>query len=111
MSGYCSNCGAAIEDGVNFCPQCGASVNGYANTANQTDSAGYNSGVSGAAKTAAVIGGAVIGASTLSGLARRMTHRRRPPYMPPMGGPPPMPPMGRPGGPPMGGPGGHGRGF
>ncbi|MCD8364240.1 MAG: zinc ribbon domain-containing protein, partial [Clostridiales bacterium] len=114
MSGYCNNCGAVIEEGVNFCPHCGASLNGSSGTVNQNYAAGSNSGWSDAAKAAAMVGGAVIGASTLSNLARRVTHRRRPPYMPPMGGPPPMgrpggpPPMGRPGGPGMGGPG---RGF
>ncbi|MCC8139773.1 MAG: zinc ribbon domain-containing protein [Lachnospiraceae bacterium] len=93
MSTYCDNCGAVLEEGANFCPQCGASIYGNSNTATS------DSGWSNAAKTAAAVGGTMIGVSALTGLARRMTHRRLPPYMPPMGGP---------GGPGMGG---HRRGF
>jgi len=108
MAVYCKNCGLAVDENTNFCPQCGASI--YGDTAAAYNDGSYNnvngekSGWSNAAKTAAVVGGVVVGASALSNLARRMTHRRRPPYMPPMGGPPPM---GRPGmrGPGMGGPG------
>ena len=110
MSVYCNSCGAAVDESSNYCPKCGASIYGSADAANQNGTEAVHSGWSNTAKTAAAVGGVVLGASALSGLARRMTHRRRPPYMPPMGGPPPMgrPPMGGPGGPPMGG---HGRRF
>lgn len=95
MSVYCPNCGAAAADGVNYCPQCGAAMNGSG-----------TAGMSDAAKTAAVVGGAVLGVSALNNLARRLGHRRRPMYF----APPPREPRG-PHGPGFGGPGGpHGPG-
>lgn len=79
MAVYCTNCGATIDEGVNFCPQCGASLTGSVGSGKKE--------WSDTAKTAAAVGGAVLGASALSSLVRRMTHRRRPPYGgPPMGG-------------------------
>ncbi|MCD8005310.1 MAG: zinc ribbon domain-containing protein, partial [Oscillospiraceae bacterium] len=66
MSVYCQNCGAELLDSANFCPQCGASVTGG------------GSGVSNAAKTAATVGGVVLGAAALENLAFRLSHRRRP---------------------------------
>lgn len=78
MARYCQNCGCEMQDAANFCPQCGASVSG----------ATQNSGTSDAVKTAATVGGVVLGASALSGMVRRMTHRPRPMYRGPMGGPP-----------------------
>ncbi len=102
MANYCQYCGAEILDSSNYCPQCGASlVNGTIN--GSTGSTGGTA--SNTVKTAATIGGVVLGASALNSLARRLSHRRRPMYRGPMGGP--RGPMGGPGG-PMGGPGGHG---
>ena len=111
MSFYCQTCGALVNDGSNFCPSCGAALNNtaydanYNNTYDNSNNGGKGSGV---LKTAAVVGGVALGATALSGLARNLTHRRRPPYMGPMRGPEPMPPgpggMGGRGG--MGGPGG-----
>lgn len=109
MSKYCTNCGAEMGDSVNYCPQCGTPADGYAG-------ASENSGLSDAARTAAVVGGTVLGVSALNNLARQMAHRRRPPYYGPMGGPGPGwrggPGPGRPGGPggPGHGPGGPGHG-
>lgn len=90
MSVYCQNCGAELLDSANFCPQCGASITGA------------QSGTSDAARTAATVGGVVLGAAALESLAFRMSHRRRPMY----GAPPPPPPRR----PPMRGPGGFGGG-
>lgn len=73
MAKYCANCGAEIGDGGNYCPECGAAVGGYVN-------ARSSSGVSDAVKTAAMVGGTVLGATALNNLAWQMTHRRRPPY-------------------------------
>ena len=101
MANYCRSCGAALDDGVNFCPVCGTALNGSGNNNANTASTGIDG--SDVLKTAAVIGGAAVGASALTGLARRLTHRRRPPYM----GPPPMGEPGGRGG--YGGPGGPGR--
>ena len=107
MAAYCRACGAALAEGANFCPACGTSVinTGYdstyydgTTTADGT-AANTENGGSDMLKTAAVAGGVALGVSALSGIARRMTHRRRPPYMGPMGG------MGM-GGPGPGGPGG-----
>lgn len=81
MAKYCQNCGAEMQDAANFCPQCGASVSGTgAGTAQK-------SGTSDTVKTAATVGGVVLGASVLSGMLRSMTHRPRPMYRGPMGGP------------------------
>ena len=90
MAYYCPNCGAAMDDSANFCPSCGAALNGT--TADNST-----------LKTAATVGGVVLGASALSSLARSLTHRRRPPYMMDPG-----PRHGGPGG-PGGGPHGGGR--
>lgn len=95
MARYCQNCGSEMQDTANFCPQCGASASGTT----------QKSGTSDAVKTAATVGGVVLGASALSGMVRRMTHRPRPMYRGPMGGPP----MGGHGG-PHGSRGPHGPG-
>ncbi|MCD7748668.1 MAG: zinc-ribbon domain-containing protein, partial [Oscillospiraceae bacterium] len=65
MSYYCPNCGLEVADGVNYCPSCGASMTG---------------GLSSAARTAATVGGVVLGASALNNLAWQLGHRRRPMY-------------------------------
>lgn len=79
MAKYCQNCGGEMQDTANFCPNCGASLTGSNQTA---------TGSSNTFKTAATVGGVVLGASALTGLVRRMTHRPRPMYRGPhMGGP------------------------
>lgn len=99
MANYCPQCGAEIYNNSNYCPQCGANLSGTANGANVAT----GKSASNTAKTAATIGGVVLGTAALSSLAHRLCHRRRPMYRGPMAGPPPM------GGPrgPMGGPGGR----
>ena len=115
MSYTCRSCGATVGDNVNYCPSCGAllvvnaggdSYNSAYNNSAYGD--GSNTDKSGVLKTAAIAGGTALGVSALTGLARNLTHRRRPPYMgmgcgmhmgPPPGG------MGGPGGPQ--GPGGR----
>ncbi len=115
MATYCQYCGSEILDNVRYCPHCGASlINGTFNGS----TASTGEAASSTMRTAAKIGGVVLGASALNSLARRLSHRRRPMYYSrPMGGPPPMdrpmggpPPMGGPmgGPPPMGGPMGGG---
>ena len=118
MTYTCRSCGGAVDENVNYCPHCGAlitvnadgSTYNYNNTAangNSNNNAGSSN--SGILKTAAIAGGAVLGASALTGIARNLTHRRRPPYTGMGGGRPPMgPPPGGHGG--MGGPGGPGGG-
>ena len=69
MAYYCPSCGAVVEGDANFCPSCGASINGGTISDNST------------LKTAATVGGVLLGASALNSLARSLTHRRRPPYM------------------------------
>lgn len=100
MPVYCPNCGAEIQDNANFCMQCGVSINAGNATTTSSDA-------SNAAKTAATVGGVVVGAAALNSLGRRLSHRRRPMY----GGPAtPPPPPGRPGPGGPHGPGGPGRG-
>lgn len=76
MARYCQNCGSEMQDTANFCTQCGASASGSA----------QKSGTSDAVKTAATVGGAMLGASVLTSVVRRMTHRIRPMYRGHMGG-------------------------
>ena len=115
MTYTCRSCGGAVDENVNYCPYCGALVTvnadgstyNYGNYSNAsgTNNTADNKNSSDALKTAAIAGGAVLGASALTGIARNLTHRRRPPYMGMGGGRPPMgPPPGGHGG--MGGPGG-----
>ena len=79
MKVYCTNCGETIDENVNFCPYCGVSL-----TDSNDNSGSETNEWSDTAKTAATVGGAVLGAYTLSSLLRRMTHRRPPhPHHPP----------------------------
>lgn len=106
-----------VDDGAKFCPNCGAPADSSGNRTYNSDynsnynnsytnnTAGENGKNRSGLKTAAAVGGTVLGVSALGGLVRSMTHRRRPPYMGMGGmGQPPMGPP--PGG--MGGMGGHG---
>lgn len=86
---YCSNCGANIDAGANFCPSCGARLNSSSTQSQSSDTS----------KTVATIAGTAIGVSVLS----RMMHRRRrhmimppPPHRGPMGAPHRGGPMGGP---------------
>ena len=78
MAVYCQNCGAEILADANYCPQCGTCVNGSSKTGSTT--------TSNAVKTAAAVGGVVVGVSALNNLAHRLSHRRRPMYGGPDGG-------------------------
>ena len=130
-SNYCPNCGTLLvvnadtgysRSGNNTGNYGNSNANYYNNSGNYSNSGNYNSAGSysntagsdkdnsGILKTAAIAGGTALGVSALTGLARNLTHRRRPPYM--GGGRPPMGGMGGPGGPGgMGGPGGPGGRF
>ena len=81
MAYYCPNCGLELRSGENFCPNCGTPLSGAA-----------NSSLLHTAETAAAVGGVILGASALSGLARKVSHRRRSIFAPPP--PPPPPPHG-----------------
>lgn len=90
MAVYCPNCGAEIQGNANFCMQCGTHIGAGSETTTNSN----------AVKTAATVGGIVVGAAALNSMAHRLSHRRRPMYGPAT----PPPPPGRPG------PGGPGRG-
>ena len=89
MARYCQNCGAQLSDSGNFCPNCGAQVGTYSNNTNTNQSSSNsNSGL----KTAAIVGGTILGVSALN----RVSHRPRPMCRPgPMGPRGPHGPMGQ----------------
>lgn len=86
MKVYCTNCGETIDETAKFCPSCGTALT------DSVDRKTTDSEWSSTAKTAATVGGTVLGAYALSSLMRSLFRPRPRPFHPPhhhgpMGGP------------------------